>query len=488
MHSPAQKTNILILATGGCIAGAVLIRSLLIFFLTINEDEFIHLYWAWAVAQGLVPYRDFMMVHTPLPQWILAPLFWFFKDQVNIIFVTRMIFSLFSVGALLFVYLLAKRIFGKDSALFTLIITLPVAIYTQKSIEVRPDQIAAFLGMATLWFLAKDRPRFFFAGLMSGMAIITNQKFTFMALFLIPGVWLATKDQVVGRLRNSVKFIVALMIPVTGFTIWLAANGALSAFISDNYHVYMFGGNLAGKAGQGLNINRWDMVVELLIQNPTFFMFFGFGAALLIQKSLPRSSRLALRPVLFFLAGLIALYLLTFSHERQNTLYLIPLCAIIAGHGARNIYLKFARKSEPYTRKIILVGLVLFLVLPSLYSMRSLFAETNDDQLKTWKFVLETVPEGQTVMDGHAGMFVYRENALFYHPVAFFDARDILYSFFGSKKSAQEYLAKILSEKKPKLIILEDVFERVLPEVTVEQIKKDYELVEGYTQPLYVLP
>lgn len=487
MRRPANNANTLVLAAVGCIAGAFIIRALLISFLKINEDEFIHLYWAWATSQGMIPFRDFMMVHTPLPQMLLAPLFWIFRDQISIIFVTRVLFSLFSAGTLFFTFLLAKRIFGKESALFALVAALPVAIFTQKSVEVRPDQIAALFGMIALWLLAKTRPRFFMAGLMCGLALVTNQKFIFMTLLLVPGVWLAIEGRATKRLKNTGAFIVATILPVIVFIIWLALVGAAGAFYRDNYHVYMWGGNFASKAGAGLNVDRWDFFGELLFQNPTFFLFFIIGATFLLQKRLPKASRFAIRPLLFYFAGLLALYGLTLSHEKQNSLYLVPLCAIIAGHGARNLYLKLARKEELRTRKLILIVLILVLVSPSLFAMRYLMDKTNDEQLRTWKYILETVPKGQTVMDGHAGMFVYRENALFYHPTAFFDAREILYSFFDSKEAMEKYFDTLLTQKRPKIIILEDVFEKVLPESTVRKIKENYTLVEGYAQPLYVL-
>ena len=75
MRNSTTITRVLILLALLTLLCAGILKVHLIATRQINEDEFMHLQWAWAMSQGDAPYRDFMMVHTPLPQFALMPFF-----------------------------------------------------------------------------------------------------------------------------------------------------------------------------------------------------------------------------------------------------------------------------------------------------------------------------------------------------------------------------------------------------------------------------
>lgn len=452
----------------------------------INEDEFMHLYWGWAMVDGQMPYKDFMMIHTPLPQFVIAPFFSFFHDDVNIIFCARILFQIFSFLGLFICFLIASKLFGKEEGFLSIILTLFVAVYLIKSVEVRPDQLAALFGISALFFLSRKEPVYFNAGLLCGLATITNQKFIFISFFLFFGAFIFTDETFKNRTINGCKYIAGGAVPVGIFLIWLFFTDAIGPFFMENYHVYLYGGNAASKGGATLNQMRHPFIAELLWQNPTYFIAVIMGMFFSAKSGKEKHGRWNTRFLWLYIVGLLSLYLLTFSHERQNSLYLIPLLSIFAGHGVMVGVKKYGAALSVKAKTILVIIVALIVIAPSAFSIRHFIDKTNGEQIRTWKYILQTVPTDKAVMDGHAGMFVYRKNALVYNPVAFNDARDIFYSMFDSKEEAAGFVIDALIINEVVLVIMEDVFEELLPEKAVQYIKGNYTLVTGYYQPLYI--
>jgi 4-amino-4-deoxy-L-arabinose transferase-like glycosyltransferase len=73
-----------------------------------NNDEETYLYGAWRVSLGEVPYSDFLVVQTPLSFYLAAGLFKVFGPSVE---AARALSYLFVLGAALFVYGAARRVF-----------------------------------------------------------------------------------------------------------------------------------------------------------------------------------------------------------------------------------------------------------------------------------------------------------------------------------------------------------------------------------------
>ena len=78
-----------VLAVGGLQLALVPIRHF-------DPDEFQHLYSAWCISKGMLPYKDYFEHHTPFLHFLLAPCFRFFNvetdpDQAtSFIFFTRL--------------------------------------------------------------------------------------------------------------------------------------------------------------------------------------------------------------------------------------------------------------------------------------------------------------------------------------------------------------------------------------------------------------
>lgn len=451
---------------------------------SINEDEFIHLQWSWALTEGQLPYRDFMMVHTPLPQFLLAPLFLVFHDNTSIIFFTRVVFALFSLATLFLVYKIGRKLFSHEAALIATVFTLFVGQYAAKSVEVRPDQLAALFGAACIWYLVKEKPAVSNAGLFAGLAIVTNQKFIFMAAFLALGVLASYKGDLFAKLKNTAIFSLCLGLPVALFAVWLIATSSLDGFIRDNYHVYIYGGNLGSKAGDMLSRNRFQFFIDLFKYNPIYMVAALAGMALSFRKKRGAIFSSGEGFCWLYIGALAALFVMTLSHELQNTLYFIPVLSLFAGHAAVSIY-RPKKSGETKAMSAISTIIILAIALPCMMGWKHFSGGDNAEQMRTWKKVLELTEPGDAVMDGHAGMFVYRKNALIYHPAAFEDARDIFYSFYDSEKDAGQQILKAVETQNVRLVIMEDVFESVLPPAVVDHIKTEYKLIEGYKQPLY---
>lgn len=451
----------------------------------INEDEFMHLQWSWAMTHGQVPYRDFMMVHTPLPQVVLAPFTLVFKDDTAIIFYARVLFALFSIAALFFWYFLARRLFSQDAAIFTVVFAASVAVYAQKSVEVRPDQLAALFGVVVLWLLAKSKPKVALAGLAAGLAVVTNQKFVPIAALVAVGGFWAFGENTRERMRFLLRFSAGAAVPLLIFLIYLTATGSLAGFIRDNYHMYVFGGNLGSEAGGSMNAGRFMISLEFLLGNLTFVLMALWGLIQTFRQKAFLQNQKRIIPALCYLLALCLLYFFSFAHERQIYLYLAPVLALFAGYGATDLLAKGTRSLSKNARNVAVAALVLVVAAPSLLGQLKIDRD-NAGQIQTWKWILQTVPPDQPVMDGHAGMYVYRKNAMFFYCVGFVEAKPVFDSFFQNDEQASRFVINALKRQNVKLVLLEDVFEQTLPPMAVSYIKKNYRLSLGHTVPIYL--
>src|SRR5262249_26698923 len=108
-----------------------------------ENDEFTHLHQAWCIGQGMAPYRDFYFGHFPLFHFLAAP---FFKaatgspsDVFLAIRLAALAFAIICASAL---FILARRIMPRESALYSLIAWLTVGAFGLVGLEFRPDWLA----------------------------------------------------------------------------------------------------------------------------------------------------------------------------------------------------------------------------------------------------------------------------------------------------------------------------------------------------------
>lgn len=75
-----------------------------VFVLRIDHDEFEHMYCAWRISKGDIPYLDFFQHHNFLLWYLLAPFESIFEDSPNLVFIVRFVASIFLFLTTFFLY------------------------------------------------------------------------------------------------------------------------------------------------------------------------------------------------------------------------------------------------------------------------------------------------------------------------------------------------------------------------------------------------
>lgn len=157
----------------------------------IDYDEFLHVHSLWLVAQGKIPYTDFLAVHPPYFWYLYKPLFTLLPKTFEIILTLRMVNLGFSLLSLLFLWCLSYRfINGKNSALAAgaamLVIFFQPGV-VESLVEFRMDQIATAILLGALLLYEQESRQtpvwIFLSGVLIAMALVMNTK-----LILIPAL------------------------------------------------------------------------------------------------------------------------------------------------------------------------------------------------------------------------------------------------------------------------------------------------------------
>lgn len=160
----------------------------------LDFDEFQHLHAAWCWTQGLIPYHDFWDNHPPLLQVILACLQPLGGETVETIFVARL--AMFAAALCVFgvTFGLARAAFDSAAGLAAVALLACVQVFTDKTVEVRPDTGLILFGVLAVWLLLRAlqteslRTAFAFcaaAGLAFGLATLVSTKSMMLAVALL---------------------------------------------------------------------------------------------------------------------------------------------------------------------------------------------------------------------------------------------------------------------------------------------------------------
>lgn len=135
--------------------------------LSIDESQYVA---GTALAgRGLLPYRDFAYLQTPLQPLVFAPLQWLFAGHLLI--TMRVVNALLGSVTIMLVYAAARRMGATQGAALAaaaLLVTCESFIWC--TAVARNDVFPAALLTLGLWFIAGGRGRWFVAGLAFGLA------------------------------------------------------------------------------------------------------------------------------------------------------------------------------------------------------------------------------------------------------------------------------------------------------------------------------
>ena len=152
------------------------------FFRKLSIDESQYIASAVLTAKGLLPYRDYAYLQTPLQPFAFAPLQWLFGGHVLI--AMRLANALLGAGTLALVYGTARRMGATIGAALAAAAMLAVCEpFTWSTGVVRNDMLPAVLMMLGLFAIARGMTglRMFGAGVAFGLAAGTKIRYALPA-------------------------------------------------------------------------------------------------------------------------------------------------------------------------------------------------------------------------------------------------------------------------------------------------------------------
>ena len=423
-----------ILTPGRCLAIAVVLligvpfalRLALIERRGFNPDEFEHLHFAWSIADGQVPYRDYFDHHTPLLHFALAPLVRCFDvatspDAVlGLVYAARRAMWVLGSLTLLLTALVGSSYRGRAVGLASALLLANTGVFLSKGIEVRPDVPATLLICAAVWCaqrgsrrLAELRSVMWF--LLSGLAWSTAVLLTQKVLLLAPGVGLAAlwlmldarmRPAAGSRIRAGAALAVGAALPVLVMLAYFKSQGALEAFLRCNLWL-----NAKWQGPQ-----PGPFLVEIARQDPVFVLLAIAGAtlglrALTRHTATAQGEAFVLLPLLAGIAGLRWLTYVSF----QYFLLLLPLAAVLAAAALVQLceWAAAALSRARHTQWLLLIVLAALSVQP-LMRFRQSFARGSWTAVQGIRFIASNCSPWDTVLDGFTGWGFARPSTFYY--------------------------------------------------------------------------
>ncbi len=428
--SEHQESNVQRRIFYAIVWGLLLFSLIVRVALTLNRnfdwDEFQHLHAAWMVSEQYLPYKDFWENHTPLLYYLLAPVVRFFGEGTAVLLIARALMSAAALGILYVTYALARLNYDRKTSILAVVVLSYMAIFVQKSIEIRPDQLLALFWLASLWLamLAVERQKshgLFYAGLLLGIAFLFSPKALFpygaMSLtFFVPTYFHKAPRQWLYFIKLQSLYTLGFLIPV----------GMCLAFFYQQHAVREF---ITATVLENLNYpDIYKPTYLLNLRHMSFFLLSAMGLVI-AGRTLRKSTPTALQRQLMLLSpGLSLMLMFLFfmpAPYSQSTLLFAPILAIYAAAALRKSIDRVMTQSlSPTSRKarrsraINLLALACTMAAALLIPCWALFkaqpfTKTNHDQLERMNSVLKLTQPTEAVFDGSC-CYIFRPQAYYY--------------------------------------------------------------------------
>jgi 4-amino-4-deoxy-L-arabinose transferase-like glycosyltransferase len=190
---------------GGVIVAAVFLAGIYSVFTrgTYDTDEFVYLLLGSGVAQGSLPYRDFLFFHPPLTVYVMS---WLYPLIHNSWQWGRLPSYLLEFGTVVLTYLIARRFCTRPVSVTAALLCASSPIMLTTGTRILPDIYLTFFSALSVYLLLRSRHPVWVgvAGVSFGIAIM----FKYPAVLTLPAavlvIWEGNRPA--GRLRDARDF------------------------------------------------------------------------------------------------------------------------------------------------------------------------------------------------------------------------------------------------------------------------------------------
>ncbi len=281
---------------------------------------------------------------------------WNIFGSANIIFLGGVLAILFSVGYILVTYFLALEIFGRRTAIWSVVLLLLMPVFFANAGLVLTDIPSSFFVLLSLFFLIKRR--FVLAGVFSGLGFL--MRFPHGLIIVAVGVVLLSGD-FRKEFKNYLKYVSAFftaLVPFFVFNYFMYSN---SSFVDAVFKPFIFA--LPHQANPFVGDGGITFYfLELFLDN--FLIVFAVVGLFVYFKE-----RLYVKQKVNFVLFPLVLYLLYFSlivnEQLRFSLAFLGLLAVLGGFGLVWLFDRLKKKYSCYAVTafvlLILIGIVISL-------------------------------------------------------------------------------------------------------------------------------
>lgn len=379
---------------------------LLLFFLgyfvfnrTIHLDEFEHLHTSWKISQGQTPYVDFFQHHHPLLWYLNLPLILIFEDSISTIYAMKCLALLMNLSLAFVTFLISKELTNSRKAgIIAVIILLSFAMYTEKSIENRPDiPQVIFCLLCYYMFLLYQKKKcvtyLIFSGLFWSIGFLFLQK---ALLFLLPiglvMIWLTIIKEF--NVKSLLIFGVAAITPFFLYLTWHIWEGTLSDYTLFNWVINLDRKNRS--VPKHIHIHILSVFHFLCIAVSAFYF--------ILNRNRFHSGKWSL-----FILSFLTLAAISSTPKPISLHYFLPCLPLFASLIAICDHdMTWASKMwiRPYLLFILLSPVPNMIILSKIYS--------QDRQLEELSFALKNSNKEETVWDKKLVGNVFRKDLHFF--------------------------------------------------------------------------
>jgi len=388
-----------------------------------DADEFRHLFRAFLLSRGRVPYRDFGYAFSPLLPAFFAPFFLVLKEGVAIVFLARGLNFLIFLSISLFLFLIAKEAFNLETGVLAVFFWVFLPIGFDKTIEIRPDHLAMAFWLASFLFLLtaekkkSKRAWLFWSGFCFGFSVLVLLKTAFGYPGLLACLLLTSRGSGKRKLENLFIFHWGALVPLAILTLIFLILGNFNQAI---YSIFIMPYEVS-RARSGMFFNP----VFPFVPNDAFYGVGGYslpwylsnlalfiGAIGLVKQAFQTAFEDYRLIRLFLLFSFLSFALMVFAVIHltlvQNYLPLFALLCLAAADFLVSLGKRFLRKQS-------LLWLINWALLLSIFSfafwqsVKAHSAWENDWQVWLIKDIL-TISEPDDLVFDMTGYHLYRES------------------------------------------------------------------------------